>query len=103
MENEEFYVVKIWVGELNPWTSEIDDHLEYVTEAKLTKDGNVDYKTSNSREDAYHFTQKYLRILTMADSGFSQAITIYQGNTSYKKLDRIACSNNALTGNIFGL
>lgn len=103
MENEEFYVLQVEVENYNMLGQIFEKNLEYVTEAKLTKDGNVDYKTSNSREDAYHFTQKYLRILTMADSGFSQAITVYQGNTSYKKLDRIACSNNALTGNIFGL
>lgn len=103
MENEEFYVVKIWVGELNPWTFETDDRLKYVTEAKLTEGGNVDYKTSNSKEDAYHFTRKYLRILTMADSEFVNKINVYQGNTSYKELDRIADSNNFLIGNYFNL
>lgn len=103
MENEEFYVLQVEVEDYNMLRHIFEKNLNYVTEAKLTKDGYVSYKTSNSKENAYHFTRKYLRILTMADSEFANKINVYQGNTSYKELDRIADSNNALIGNYFNL
>lgn len=103
MENEEFYVLQVEVEDYNMLGRTFEKNLKYVTEAKLTEGGNVDYKTSNSKEDAYHFTRKYLRILTMADSEFANEINVYQGNTSYKELDRIADSNNFLIGNYFNL
>lgn len=103
MENERFYVLQIEIEKLNVYSLELQKDVKYITKAEISHSGLVNYETSSHKEDAFHFNQSYLRVLTMADSEFANKINVYQGNTSYKELDRIADSNNILIGNYFNL
>lgn len=103
MENERFYVLQIEVDNWNFGSLEFQKEVKYITKAEISHSGLVNYETSSHKEDAFHFNQSYLRVLTMADFEFAQAITVYQGNTSYKKLDRTANSYSLSTGNVFDL
>nr|DAZ69685.1 MAG TPA: hypothetical protein [Caudoviricetes sp.] len=103
MENERFYVLQIEVDNLNFGSLEFQKEVKYITKAEISHSGLVNYETSTHKEDAFRFNQSYLRVLTMADSEFANKITVYQGNTSYKKLDRTANSYSISTGNYFNL